>query len=316
MDFKDYVNALNDLDNKEAQVELKNIYILNSSAFNHFKSIDRTIQELLKQPCISPIVVNQLKETIPALLRLKKIITELDSVDFAKGYKTKIYKLVDYINNSMIVDEVNNIEKKLQKLLDDNTKRYNEEQTDRLNQEKKEQEKKTREKHEAEKLKEINRLNEEREKNREFQMLFEYNDIKKTRNIPLKIFIDDLYVATITPKQTFTKTVRRGMHRVKINYYSQKMSWLFKYVSILAGIAMVLYLIGVIASGQCAGEEFELTVLILMGIFLAFGICGMFSMSIKRNKSLDIDINIQEDRKVGLEMHGAELKKGYELKWF
>lgn len=298
MDFKDYINGLNDLDNQEARTELKNIYILNSSAFNHFKSIDRTIQELLKQPCISPIVINQLKETIPALLRLKEIITELDSVDFAKGYKTKIYKLVDYINNSMIVDEVNNIEKKLQKLLYDNTNRYNEELIERSNQEKNEQEKK------------------KRENNREFQMLFEYNDIKKTRNIPLKIFIDDLYVATITPEQTFTKTVRRGMHRVKINYYSHKMSWLFKYVSILAVIAIVVYLIGVMASGQCVGEEFYLTILILYGIFLAFVICGVFSISIKRNKSLDIDINIQEDRKVGLEMHGAELKKGYELKWF
>lgn len=267
MDFKDYVNALNDLDNKEAQVELKNIYILNSSAFNHFKSIDRTIQELLKQPCISPIVVNQLKETIPALLRLKKIITELDSVDFAKGYKTKIYKLVDYINNSMIVDEVNNIEKKLQKLLDDNTKRYNEELIERSNQEKNEQEKKKREKYEAEKIKEINRLKEERENNREFQILFEYNKSAMAQGLPIQIFVDDAYVATIGPKQKISKTARRGKHRVIIKYESVSLFW------------------------QCCS-------IILFPIYIILFSTGV----IKRKRSIQFDINLNDNKNVGLIM--------------
>lgn len=120
MDFKDYINELNDLDNREAKAELETFYTLNSTTFKFFKSIDTTIQELLNQPNVNEIAKRQLEDILPTLVKLRYEILNIDSITYAKGYKTKIDKIVSYIKNQMVVNEVTNKAQNFFELLDCN----------------------------------------------------------------------------------------------------------------------------------------------------------------------------------------------------
>ena len=61
MDFNDYINNLNDLDNQENRTELKTFYTLNSTTIKFFKTIDKAILDLLACPNISSVAVKQLE---------------------------------------------------------------------------------------------------------------------------------------------------------------------------------------------------------------------------------------------------------------
>lgn len=120
MDFKDYINGLNDFDNQEARTELETFYTLNASVFKYFKAIDSTIHNLLCQPNINVIAKKQLEEILPTLIKLRSEILDIDSLTYARGYKTKIEKAISYIKNQMVVNEVSNNAHYFFELLDDN----------------------------------------------------------------------------------------------------------------------------------------------------------------------------------------------------
>lgn len=120
MDFKDYINDLNNLDNQEVRAELEALYTLNAPVFKYFKAIDSTIHNLLCQPNINVIAKKQLEEILPTLIKLRSEILDIDSITYARGYKTKIEKAISYIKNQMVVNEVTNIAHNLFELLDNN----------------------------------------------------------------------------------------------------------------------------------------------------------------------------------------------------
>ena len=103
MDFNDYINNLNDLDNQENRTELKTFYTLNSTTIKFFKTIDKAILDLLACPNISSVAVKQLEGVLPVLTKLKRELTILDKDILSDG---EINSLVDYIKNSMPVNEV------------------------------------------------------------------------------------------------------------------------------------------------------------------------------------------------------------------
>lgn len=120
MDFKDYINDLNNLDNQEVRAELEALYTLNAPVFKYFKAIDSTIHNLLCQPNINVIAKKQLEEILPTLIKLRSEILDIDSITYARGYKTKIEKAISYIKNQMVVNEVTNNAHNLFELLDNN----------------------------------------------------------------------------------------------------------------------------------------------------------------------------------------------------
>lgn len=120
MDFKDYINELNNLDNQEARTELETFYALNVSIFKFFMAIDSTIQDLLRQPNINIIAKRQLEDILPMLAKLKSEILNVDSITYAKGYKTKVEKAVGYIKNQMVICEVAYNAQNFFELLDNN----------------------------------------------------------------------------------------------------------------------------------------------------------------------------------------------------
>lgn len=124
MDFKDYINGLNDLDNQEARTELKTFYTLNATTFKFFKVVDATLQDLFKQSNVSAIAKQQLEDILPILIRLRTTILELDSQSFAKEYSDKIQKSLHYIQNVMTANEVHEIAQSFFSLLEDNKKAY------------------------------------------------------------------------------------------------------------------------------------------------------------------------------------------------
>ena len=90
MDFKDYINELNSLENQEAKAELQTFYMLHASTFKFFKAIDNTIQELLKQPNASKIAIEQLNGALPTLKKMRNQISKLDTTTFTSENKNKI----------------------------------------------------------------------------------------------------------------------------------------------------------------------------------------------------------------------------------
>ena len=74
MNFKEYINELSELDNQEIKTELQTYYTKNAATISYFKVIDTTIQNLLNQPRVSAEVVNQLRDVLPTLVKLKSII--------------------------------------------------------------------------------------------------------------------------------------------------------------------------------------------------------------------------------------------------
>ena len=103
MDFKDYINGLNELDNQENITKLEVFYAVNSNVLKFFIAVNETVEKLLKQSNINESVIKQLESNLPTLIRLRNIILDLDSETYAKEYKTKIYKSADYIRNLMII---------------------------------------------------------------------------------------------------------------------------------------------------------------------------------------------------------------------
>jgi hypothetical protein len=106
MDFKDYINELNSLDNQEAKAELQTFYTLHATTFKFFKAIDNSIQELLNQPNISKIAIEQIENVLPVLTKLKREISKLDPTTFANEYKNEIQNNVIYIQDTMTLSEI------------------------------------------------------------------------------------------------------------------------------------------------------------------------------------------------------------------
>ncbi len=122
MDFKDYLNKLNELDYLEAKTKLETFYTLNSTTFKFFKAIDNAILELLALPNIDGIAIMQLEIILPELIKLRNVILDIGSETFAKGYKPEIEKSVDYIKGLMAINEVENTAQHFFQLLEDNKK--------------------------------------------------------------------------------------------------------------------------------------------------------------------------------------------------
>ncbi len=131
MDFKDYINELNSLENQEAKAELQTFYMLHASTFKFFKAIDNTIQELLKQPNVSKIAIEQLNGALPTLKKLRNQISKLDTITFLSDYKTIIDQQVIFIKNEMTLAETENTIKKIQELLESNNKALEIERTEK-----------------------------------------------------------------------------------------------------------------------------------------------------------------------------------------
>lgn len=122
MDFKDYINGLNELDNQENRTKLEAFYAVNSNVLKFFIAVNETVEKLLKQFNINESVIKQLESNLPTLIRLRNIILDLDSETYAKGYKAKIYKYADYIRNLMIISEIDITTQKFLELLENNKK--------------------------------------------------------------------------------------------------------------------------------------------------------------------------------------------------
>ena len=131
MDFKDYINGLNELDNQENITKLEVFYAVNSNVLKFFIAVNETVEKLLKQSNINESVIKQLESNLPTLIRLRNIILDLDSETYAKEYKTKIYKSADYIRNLMIISEVDVVAQKFLELLENNKRALTAEQIDK-----------------------------------------------------------------------------------------------------------------------------------------------------------------------------------------
>ena len=120
MNFKDYIDNLNNLDNCEARVELETFYTFNSSIFKFFKTINFTIEELLVQTNVSAKAKAQLEDILPILIKLRSEILSLEQYTFAIGYKEKVDVAIQYIKDKMVLNEVEDVAHKFYKLLEDN----------------------------------------------------------------------------------------------------------------------------------------------------------------------------------------------------
>ena len=122
MDFREYLNDLNNLDNQELRVKIETIYTLNSSIFEFFGAINDAVHRLLKQPTIDESAIKQLEDILPTLIKLRKTIFGLDHEEFANGYRNRIYRYADYIRKTMALNEAEGAVQELGKLLDENKK--------------------------------------------------------------------------------------------------------------------------------------------------------------------------------------------------
>lgn len=120
MDFNDYVDNLNSLDNQEAKAEVETFYTLNSATFKFFKTINCTIEDLLAQTNIRSSAKTYLEDILPVLIKLRSEILRIEQSTFAVGYKEKVDIAIKYIMNKMVVNEVEDVAHKFYKLLEDN----------------------------------------------------------------------------------------------------------------------------------------------------------------------------------------------------
>lgn len=196
MDFKDYIDELNDLDKKEAKTKLGTFYTLNSATFKFFKAIDLTIQELLNQPNVDTSAKKQLEDILPLLVGLRPVILNLDSITYATGYKKKIEKTVSYIKTQMSVNEVSSNAQNFFSLLESNKDALKAEKAN-------EQDRNAREQATIAEETRKRREREAAENRKQFQISFEYNKSAMAVGGPIQMFLDDVYLDNFSQTNIF-----------------------------------------------------------------------------------------------------------------
>jgi hypothetical protein len=120
MDFNNYADQLNQLSNQENLAELESFYTLHSSVLQFFKAIDKTIQVILNKSSVTSAVIKQFENALPALTKLKREITMLDTDTLNVPCKNKINQVIAYIKDDMAISEVDDMAEKFFDLLKQN----------------------------------------------------------------------------------------------------------------------------------------------------------------------------------------------------
>lgn len=203
MDFKDYINELNAIEQQEAKAELQTFYMLHASTFKFFKAIDNTIQILLKQPDINKVALESLKKGVSTLSQLK---TDISVLDVTISSDNKVGQLISYIKTEMTISEVDTmhltfsnqcheVEMELE-----NKIRLLQEQQEKLLQEQQEKE----------------RLRQEA-LNQKYKVTFKYASLYFIG--PVTIFIDNSRETRIYPNEKFEINLQKTSHKIKLLFY-------------------------------------------------------------------------------------------------
>ena len=199
MDFKDYINELNSLENQEAKAELQTFYMLHASTFKFFKAIDNTIQILLKQPDINKVALESLKKGVSTLSQLK---TDISVLDVTISSDNKVGQLISYIKTEMTISEVDSMH-----LIFSNQCHEVEMEL------------------ECKQRNKIRLLQEQQEKerlrqealNQKYKLTFKYASLYFIG--PVTIFIDNSRETRIYPNEKFEINLQKTSHKIKFLFY-------------------------------------------------------------------------------------------------
>ena len=201
MDFNDYIQNLNDLDNQEVRAELETFYTLNSTIFRFFRLIDKTIIDLLKQPNISSSALNELKSILPQLSKLKKEISSLEPNILSDN---KIEQAINYIKNEMLLSEVTESYQDFRKRCED--------RRIILAQQKEET---------AIALERNKKVRKERNSRKKHLIVFKYEPTFWVDVEHVNIFINDSLYSKIEQNQILERYLYEGNYKIKIEYAVQ-----------------------------------------------------------------------------------------------
>ena len=126
-DFDKYIAYLTEI---KQRTELAGFYSFHSNIFLFFKTIDKSVQDMLRKPAIDPVFFKQLENALPVLTKLKNEITTIDTNNLIVPYKDKVEKIIGYTKDEMSITKINGTHKQLCDFLkenDDEVKRRQEE---------------------------------------------------------------------------------------------------------------------------------------------------------------------------------------------
>ena len=136
---KGLANPLNPLSGENDKSELESFYYFNAGLLQFFRGIDNQITSILNAPAVHPIIAEQIhtqvQTQLPALNKLKFMISMFNSGSLSEKYKALINQHIAYTQNGMTVGEVEFAAQELSDLL----KRNEKEQEDLKRQEEEEQ---------------------------------------------------------------------------------------------------------------------------------------------------------------------------------
>ena len=131
-DFDNYINGLKQLDQSELKVELENFYSMNYAVKQIYKGIDNQITALLNaQQLNEKIVANvlaMLNKHLENLSKLKFKLNKIKPERLCNELKTDILDQLEYIKEQMVLSEIDMVQENLNELLQDNEKKYENEQ--------------------------------------------------------------------------------------------------------------------------------------------------------------------------------------------
>lgn len=122
-----YIKSLNNIESNELKVKLESFYLFNQSIISFFKGIDNQFKLLMNMSSIDEnTMTNILNNTqiIDALINLKREILFLDEITLCN--ESEIIKILDYIQNTMVINEVNLLLPKFQNILSNYVTKKNE----------------------------------------------------------------------------------------------------------------------------------------------------------------------------------------------
>ena len=144
-EFNKYVIGLNELVTSKSRAQLHNFYVTHKSDLIYFKQIDNTINQLLKEELLLADSVDKIISTlnlaIPQLCEMRQTIETLTANEICHEVKQKLSCHIAYIQNSMLIDGVQNANDQLKEILDLNKRGCRKEEQNRKRKEDKEHEK-------------------------------------------------------------------------------------------------------------------------------------------------------------------------------
>jgi len=117
-DFDKWAEDQSEKINPEIKADLEKLYKDNSATFQYFKEVDKSVQDILRNPSADDL--KQLENVLPTLKKLENAITTFASKKLSREYKSKIPQLISEIKDKMSISEFEDKNKEFFELLEKN----------------------------------------------------------------------------------------------------------------------------------------------------------------------------------------------------